>query len=190
MGSLVSQNGPLLGNYHRTQYLHHRNLITGLRRPPSIKDLVVRARTDFHSLFTPTPISTGEPGTDTRTFNICTTKSCRYWARLDTSGTIVSTTTGRSYRTKINVSCKSSNLIYCIHCTRCKAQYVGQTERKLMTRASEHFAKITHSKVVTDMGKHFCTSPHLGLEDVRLYVLDFIHSGPPIPHSGAPQGPD
>lgn len=60
-------------------------------------------------------------------------------------------------------------------------QYVGQTERKLMARACEHFAKVTHSKLDTDMGRHFCTPPHVGLDDVRIYVLDFIHGYPSQP---------
>lgn len=179
LGPLISDNWSVLGNSHRTQYLHQRRLITGLRRPPNFKEMLVRARTDFHPQ--DTTHQSNDPHPHTRTYNICSTKDCRYCARLDTGGTIISKTTGRSYKTKMNVSCKSSNLIYCIECTRCGSQYVGQTERKLMSRAGEHFTKITHSKLGTDMGKHFCTPPHMGLQDVKLYILDFIHCNPQSP---------
>lgn len=170
---LVNSNWDVLGGSHKTSYLHHKRLVAGLRKPPNINDLLVRARTDFHPQ---QPTAHNQPGG--RTYNICSTNNCRYCARLDTSGRIISTTTGRSYITRMNVSCKSSNLIYCIHCTRCGSQYVGQTERKLMARLCEHFAKVTHSKLETDMGRHFCKHPHQGIDDMKIHVLDFIKCHP------------
>lgn len=176
LGPIVRDNWDTLGGSHKTKFLHDKHLVTGLRRPPNLKSTLVRSRTDYH----PSNSSSQDPhdALSRRTYNICTTKECRYCSRLDLSGTITSNTTGRSYSTKTNVSCKSSNLVYCLECTRCHTQYVGQTERKLMARACDHFAKITHSKLDTDMGKHFCNPPHQGLDDVRLYVLDFIHCYP------------
>lgn len=173
---LVNSNWDVLGGSHKTTYLHDKRLVAGLRKPTNISDLLVRARTDFHPQ-QPTPPSQ-VPG---RTYNICSTNNSRYCIRLDTAGRISSTTTGRSYATKTNVSCKSSNIIYCIHCIRCGLQYVGQTERKLMARMCEHFAKVTHRKLDTDMGKHFCKPPHQGIDDIKLFILDFINCHPQSP---------
>ena len=50
------------------------------------------------------------------------------------NGTIRSTFSDRDYQCKKNVSCKSSNLIYCITYRTCKEQYVGQTKNTLMQR--------------------------------------------------------
>lgn len=178
---IVRDNWDILGSSQKTTYLHQRRLVTGLRKPNNTRDLLVRAKTDFH----PQATQTSTTPLSTRTYNICSTRQCRYCSRLDTSGKITSKTTGRSYSTKINVSCKSSNLIYAIQCTRCRQQYVGQTERKLMARLCEHFCKVTHKRLHTDMGRHFCTPPHLGIDDMKIFVLDFI---PCHPHScGAEQ---
>lgn len=170
---IVTANWPILSSSHKTQYLYDKALVTGLRKPSSLRDLVVRARTDYHTHQTPLTQTDQQ-----RTYNVCNTTNCRYCTRLDTTGTIISNTTKRSYKTRTNVSCKSSNLIYAIQCTRCGHQYVGQTERKLMNRISEHFTKVTHGRTHTDMGKHFCTPPHQGIQDIKLFVLDFIHCHP------------
>lgn len=47
-----------------------------------------------------------------------------------------------------------------------------------MARMCEHFAKVTHLKLDTDMGKHFCTHPHQGIDVIRIYILDFIKCHP------------
>lgn len=42
----------------------------------------------------------------------------------------------------------------------------------------EHFAKVTHNRLQTDMGRHFCTPPHQGINDLKIYILDFINHHP------------
>lgn len=43
---------------------------------------------------------------DPHTYNVCNTTNCRHCTRLDTVGRITSKTTGKTYNTKKNVSCK------------------------------------------------------------------------------------
>ena len=59
-----------------------------------------------------------------------------------------------------------------------KKQYVGQTLRKLMDRCVTHFGNITSSRLDTDIGRHFNTDDHKGLEDVEIHILDFIYQSP------------
>ena len=61
------------------------------------------------------------------------------------SNGITSKTTGRKHQTKYNVTCESSNLIYCIECKTCKIQYVGQTKRKIKFRLGEHLRSIRNN---------------------------------------------
>ena len=61
-----------------------------------------------------------------RGFNFCNTRNCRYCPNLNQTGEITSSVTGKSYRTMKNVSCRSSNLIYCITCKLCSKQYVDK----------------------------------------------------------------
>jgi hypothetical protein len=77
-----------------------------------------------------------------RGFNFCNTKFCRYCPKLNKSGKITSHSTGQEYNCMSNISCRSSNLIYCISCTLCGKQYVGQTSLRLKDRFVHHFYSI------------------------------------------------
>ena len=55
---------------------------------------------------------------------------------------VISTSTERSYKIPLKVSCMSSNVIYCIECDQCKIQYVGQTKNKFLVRVNQHLSDI------------------------------------------------
>ena len=76
------------------------------------------------------------------------------------------------------MSCSSSNLIYCITCKRCGIQYVGQTKRALKMRLSEHFLKVTNNDPESEIGGHFNSDHHSGLDDISVHVIDFVHAAP------------
>ena len=80
------------------------------------------------------PKKTGGTPPNKRGFNFCNTRNCRYCPNLDKTGSIISSVTNKSYRAMSNVSCRSSNLIYCVTCQRCNNQYVGQTSLRLKAR--------------------------------------------------------
>ena len=113
-------------------------------------------------------------------------KQCRYCPQLNMSGNITCTVTGRSIPCKTNISCMSSNLVYCITCDTCKKQYVGQTKRKIKDRFQGHFYSVTKTKKSTKnpsknerqrfdpIGNHFKKAGHNGMRDLRISVLAFI----------------
>ena len=122
-----------------------------------MKQLLVRAK-----LRDPPKPSNLEPS------NPCKTKNCRYCPKLNITCRI----SWRKYISKHNVTCKSSNLIYCITCRKYSIQYVGQTKKRLMDRFQSHFYNIGHNRPGSEIGKN------QGLEDVEIYILDFIHAHP------------
>ena len=79
---------------------------------------------------------------------------CQHCPRLNKTGTIISASTGRKYKTLKKISCHSSNLIYCIECTTCHAQYVGQTKNQLRIRMTNHLSTI-RTKGDTPVARHF-----------------------------------
>ena len=105
-----------------TRQIHSLGLQVGYRRQKSLRDLPVRSKL---------------PSTST---NPC----CRYCPKLNTDGHIKVSVTGKKYRRRHNVSCNSNNLVYCITCTRCGKQYVGQTKNSLKQRFQGHFYQIAH----------------------------------------------
>ena len=173
LSKIVKGNWDILARSARTKPIFDSTLILSLRRPPNLKSQLVRARTDFH------PDQSKHPSAISgRTYNICYNDDCRYCPKLNTDGKITSKTTGRDYTSKTNVSCQSSNLVYCLSCKACGTQYVGQTKRRLMDRFQDHFYKIDKNVQNSDIGRHFNSPGHRGLLDVEIHIVDFIHCAP------------
>jgi hypothetical protein len=113
-----------------------------------------------------------------RGFNFCNRIPCRYCPRLNKTGEIKSTVTGKTYSTMKNISCRSSNLIYCITCKRCGKQYVGQTYLRLKGRFVSHFYTVEKPNRTVPVGKHFSAPDHKGIDDMDIHILEFIKKPP------------
>ena len=109
---------------------------------------------------------------------MCGPNSCKYCPKLNTDGRILCTASGRTYMSRFNVSCCSSNLIYCLTCKRCGIQYVGQTKCELKVRFAAHFLKISKNDPESEIGRHFNSNFHKGLDDIVIHIVDFIHAAP------------
>ena len=168
---ITTENWDLLGS-PGTQNLIEAQVVFGNRHPKNSWEHLVRAA--IKTATDPTvPTSTnkdkecGSPG------------RCKYCPRLDLSGLIRSKIGGRQFRSRILVNCRSNNLIYAIECTCCGMHYVGQTKCQLMDRMVSHFASIKSEQVKYLVGHHFArANHHKGLDDVRLFVLEFCRTPP------------
>ena len=171
--TLVKKNWGIVQRSSTTKNLAKKRLVVAYRRPKNLRDILVRAKIPQNldaSDDTHTPLSA--------TTNACRTRNCRYCKVLDRTGRIKSHTKGREYNCKKNVTCKSSNLIYCITCTHCGMQYVGQTKLRLMDRFGNHFTSIQRNDGKNDVCKHFNDTGHSGIDNLKLHILDFIHAAP------------
>ena len=168
---LVSKNWDILGRSCSTRKLHQTELIATYRKPKNLRDHLVRAKLPTKDIDPPKP---GPPSP----CNPCHTKNCRYCPRLNKTGRIKCNVTKRDYITKHNVTCKSSNVVYCLSCKRCGIQYVGQTKNRIMDRFQAHFYNIGYNRPMSEIGRHFNQSDHRGLQDVEIHILDFIHAHP------------
>ena len=108
----------------------------------------------------------------------CYNNKCRICPILDTTGSFKCTVTQRMFTSKYNVTCQSSNLIYCITCRTCLKQYVGQTSNTLTQRFYSHFHNIKHKTLKDGVSVHFTRPDHKGFKDFQLHVLDFIRLPP------------
>ena len=77
------------------------------------------------------------------------------------------------------VICKSTNIIYCISCQNCKMQYIGETERSLQERFSEHKAYVMSRHLGKATGIHFNLSGH-SVSDMKVTILEKVHSLDPL----------
>ena len=165
LSQILRNNWDILSHSSKTREIHSSRLITARRTPPNLRSFLVRARSDYHGK----DHQKHDAAIRGRTYNVCTTVHCRYCTHIYTSGQITSSVTQRQYTSKYNVSCQSSNIVYCITCKRCQKPYVGQTKRRLMGRFQDHFYKISKALLNTDMGRHFTTLDHRGLECGNTY---------------------
>jgi len=174
---IVLENWPLLGRTNNTDTIFSKRIIHGYRRNKNLKDTLVHAKIPKPPVNPKTLLSRS---LDRR----CKAKNCRYCPKLDKTGKITCTTTGKIYTSKHHITCNSNNVIYCITCTKCLSQYVGQTKNSIKERFKAHFYSIKEpNKSNTVVGRHFSSPDHEGLSNVTIHVLDFILSPSESPAS-------
>ena len=143
---VVLKNWEILGKTKTTRTILDAKIIFGRRRNKNLLDQLVHASTSSKPIEDRNVSSCNRPST------------CRYCCRINTSGKIRSTTTGRLYRSMIKVTCQTQNIIYLITCETCKTQYVGQTKNRLLTRFQGHYHDIQNDNDTT-VGRHFNRCP-------------------------------
>ncbi len=169
LSKIVHLNWDILSRSSTTKSLAEKRVVTTYRKPQSLRDILVRAKLPKQKTPRDKPCS--------ETVNSCTRK-CRYCPLLNKTGSITSTRTNWTYKCKMNITCKSSNLIYCIQCNICQKQYVGQTMNTIQQRFQCHFEDIQKNKTEKDIGRHYNSNGHSGTKDMSIYVLDFIYEHP------------
>lgn len=101
--------------------------------------------------------------------------ACRYHCKAMTK-TVVSNVHGESFNIQNSLSCKSSSIIYLITCRKCNMQYVGETNRKLAERLTDHRSNIKNLKA-TPIGVHFNSANHSFLDIHAVAVEQVDNSG-------------
>ena len=134
--------------------------MSGYKKPKSLQDILVHT-----NIFGNSSRRMPKPK--------CNRKKCRHCPLIDKSGEVTSNSTGRKYRSMVNVMCNSSNLIYLIECTICKIQYVGQTKNKILVRMNQHYSSIKN-KLETPVSRHFNSHTFEGFYPIRIYILTLI----------------
>ena len=71
-----------------------------------------------------------------------------------------STATNNTFEINGQVNCQARNILYCITCAKCKVQYIGESERTLQERFSEHKGYGMNNKVNKTTGEHFSQIGH------------------------------
>ena len=78
---------------------------------------------------------------------------------------------------KINklVTCDTFNVVYLIQCTKdnCKEQYIGETERPLKFRLSDHKGYINGKQMNQPTGAHFNSRGH-SISNMKITILEKV----------------
>ena len=76
---------------------------------------------------------------------------------------------------KINkpVNCQTSNIIYMIECNKCNEKYIGETERQLKFRISEHKGYINNNIWSKATGAHFNLPGH-SINNMSVTIIEKV----------------
>ena len=170
---LVKKNWPYLGRSTTTKDIYNSRLMVSHRRGKNLREMLCKSRLNY----TANEGNVYQEGKSKTDMKKCRTKNCKFCPLLDKSGKIVAHY-GKEYITKHNVTCNSTNVIYCIECVKCSKRYVGQTKRSIKKRIGEHLSSIKKQKD-NAVGDHFnrCSCKP-DKKDLKIHILDFIFQHP------------
>ena len=97
----------------------------------------------------------------------CGDVSCSLCPYLDISNTFSHPTANVSYPINSRITCDSINVVYLIRCSKCSLLYVGQTQRSLKTRITQHLRSIRAGHSTTPLHTHFRSSCPINALKVR-----------------------
>ena len=160
---IISKHWPRLERCNPTRPLTQYQIIYGKRRNENLSDMLVRAKL---------PIITGNPDHVTGP-PTCKNRRCTHCPRLDKSGNIKSRSNGKTFTAKKKVTCLSYNLVYCITCSSCGIQYIGETKNTIRERFNVHNSTIGCGYDST-VPRHYATHGDIRSPKYTIHVLEII----------------
>ena len=162
---LISRHWSYLG---RSRELCNQDIMVIYRKPPSLKEMLVRAKI---------------PQPKTETTKGCTRpNTCQYCTRLSQSGKIINLNNNTTYNTITKGTCQSNYLIYCLECKWCHIKYVGQTKNRITDRFQHHIFDIKH-KNNTTVARHFHSHHDQTNPSMIIHILEYIRLPRDVPRS-------
>ena len=88
--------------------------------------------------------------------------------------------TATNFTVDINkkVCCKDRNIIYCIECDICSIQYIGESDRSLQERFSEHKGYVANLHLHKATGQHFNTKGHK-IHNMKVTIIEKLRNSDP-----------
>ena len=98
----------------------------------------------------------------------------RCYAQVQSTATFKSHQTQEVFKILHNNNCRSSNVIYLLHCRKCNIQYVGKTENPFNIRLNNHRHGANYPTEETIPGtKHFSIN-HEFNRDAKFTIIEQI----------------
>ena len=139
--------------------------LVAYKRPPNIKDKLIRAKVPENVATRPKRLLPG--------MHKCNNYPiCPY---VQVGKCVKSSATHDTIPINTHVTCQTQNIIYCITCKKCRKQYVGESDRTLQKRFSDHRGYVTNQHFNQATGEHFNLKGHK-LADMQVTILEKVHS--------------
>ena len=143
--------------------------LVAYKRPPNIKEKLIRAKVP--------PLAPNRPIRKIPGMKKCT--KCPICPFVQPGKSVKSTSNNTIIDINTSVNCQSQNIIYCISCQNCRMQYIGESERSLQQRFSEHKGYAINKHLTKATGAHFNLPGH-SASDMKVTILEKVHSMDPL----------
>lgn len=142
--------------------------LVAYRRPANLKDKLVRAQI---------------PPTHSRpTRKVPGMKKCRFdcltCPYVQTGQLVKSSASSYKHDILMQVDCQTKNVVYCLTCNKCQEQYIGETEKTLAIRFSQHRGYVRNRDTQKATGEHYNKAGHK-ISDMKITILEKLVSKDP-----------
>ena len=142
--------------------------LVAYKRPPNIKDKLIRAKVP--------KLTRSRPKRNIPGMKRCL--NCGVCPFVIEGKTVKSRSNNTTVDINTSVSCTSSNVVYLIGCKKCTQQYIGETDRTVKERFLEHKGYVTSKMMNKSTGEHFNQQGHR-VSDMTVTVLEKIFNQNP-----------
>ena len=105
-------------------------------------------------------------------------KNCKICPYVNSCKIVKSTYTTKVVPLAREYHCQTKNLVYLVHCKKCNDQYVGETEKTLEHRFSQHLGYVDNKDYRQATGRHFNLPGH-NKSHMSITVLESINTDDP-----------
>ena len=158
-----------MGRSSATREFGKKDFMITYRKPPSLKDMLVRAK-----------IAQPRNTTD-KVYKRPNT--CKYFKKISQSGKIKNLENNKTYNTMTKGTCQSNNLLYCLEFNWCHTNYEGQAKNRIRQIPRSHIWHQTQTQ--TTVARQFEShSDHLD-PNMTIHILEYIRLPKDLPRSNS-----
>ena len=133
------------------------------RRPENLRDKLIRSKVP--------PPQPSRPKRKLPGMTKC--NRCPICPFVKVGKSVKSTASNKTVNINEPVNCQTRNAIYCINCKKCSMQYIGECERSLQKRFSDHRGYVTNKILKKATGQHFNLPGH-SISDMEVTILEKV----------------
>ena len=142
--------------------------LVAYKRPTNIRDKLIRSKVP--------PLMSSRPRRVNPRMKKCL--KCGVCPYIKEGKSVQATSTGYKVDINSSVDCSSQNIIYLLGCKKCPQQYIGETERMLKERFSEHRGYVNTKNLSKTTGAHFNEKGH-SISDMEITIIEKLFTEDP-----------
>jgi hypothetical protein len=142
--------------------------LVAYKRPENVRDKLIRSKVP--------PITPNRPKRETPGMVPC--NKCPICPFVKRGKSVKATASNYSVDLGRKYCCQDRNIIYCIECDICRSQYIGESERSLQERFSEHKGYVANQHLNKATGHHFNQRGHQ-IHNMTVTIVEKIRNFDP-----------